>query len=74
MNHEEPLNECYRHCKPIAADETGLLSQSYVGVKLEKGAAAAAGVITGAGKSKEFITAITMHRFWEREIADKVPA
>jgi catalase len=68
------INEAYRHCKPIATDETGLLNQTYAGAKLKKGGAAAAGIVTGKGKVKEFIEAIKQGRFWEREVNDKVPA
>ena len=68
------INEAYRHCKPIAADENGLLAQTYAGNKLKKGGAAAAGIINGKNKAKEFIQAIKEGRFWEREVNDKVPA
>lgn len=68
------INEVYRHCKPIATDETGLLKQTYVDAKLKKGGRAAAGIISGRGKTKEFIQAIKEGRFWERETNDKVPA
>jgi len=68
------INEAYRHCKAIAADEIAILDETYVGAKLKKDGAAAAGVITGKGKEKEFIHAIAQHRFWEREKNDKVPA
>ena len=68
------INESYRHCKAIATDETGLLDETYVGAKFKKGGEAAAGIITGKNKSKEFIQAIAQHRFWEREKNDKVPA
>lgn len=68
------INETYRHCKPIATDETGLLDQTYTGAKLKKGGVAAAGIITGKGKAKDFIEAIKAGRFWERETNDKVPA
>jgi catalase len=60
------INECYRHCKAIATDETGLLDETYAGAKFKKGGPAAAGIITGRDKSKEFIQAIAQHRFWER--------
>ena len=68
------INEAYRHCKPIATDETGLLDQTYAGAKLKKGGAAAAGILAGNGKTNAFIKAIKQGRFWEREANDKVPA
>jgi catalase len=68
------INESYRHCKAIATDETTLLDETYAGAKLKKGGPAAAGIITGKNKTKEFIQAIAQHRFWEREKNDKVPA
>jgi catalase len=68
------INESYRHCKPIATDETGLLDQTYAGAKLKKGGPAAKGIVTGKGKAGEFIEAIREGRFWEREVNDKVPA
>jgi catalase len=68
------INECYRHCKAIATDETALLDETYAAAKFKKGGVAAAGIVTGKNKAKEFIQAIAQHRFWEREKNDKVPA
>ena len=68
------INECYRHCKAIATDETALLDETYAAAKFKKGGVAAAGIVTGKNKTKEFIQAIAQHRFWEREKNDKVPA
>jgi catalase len=62
------INESYRHCKAIAADDDTLLQQTYVAKKLST-----PGVIVGK-TPKDFIQAIAQHRFWEREKKDKVPA
>lgn len=62
------INESYRHCKAIAADDDTLLQETYVAKKL-----ATPGVLIGK-TSKDFIHAIAQHRFWEREKKDKVPA
>jgi len=62
------VNEAYRHCKAIAADDTAFLEKTYVTEKL-----ATPGVVVGKSP-KEFIHAIAQHRFWEREKNDKVPA
>jgi catalase len=62
------INESYRHCKAIAADDDTFLQETYVAKKL-----ATPGVIVGK-TPKDFIQAIAQHRFWEREKKDKVPA
>jgi catalase len=62
------INESYRHCKAIAADDETLLQETYVAKKM-----ATPGVIIGK-TPKDFIHAIAQHRFWEREKQDKVPA
>lgn len=74
------VNEAYRHCKAIAASGEGadLLKQSYVaaglsGKKHEGSDAAALGVLIDPSPA-DFVKAIGMHRFWEREKARKVPA
>ncbi|MBC7552589.1 MAG: DJ-1/PfpI family protein, partial [Taibaiella sp.] len=77
------LNEAYKHCKAIAADEDALpvLKATYFGKKLNTGkngkSDVDAGVVIGsdaAALAGEFIAAIAQHRFWEREKARKVPA
>jgi catalase len=76
------INEAYRHCKAIAADNGAieLLYETYVGKKLKQGKSdATAGIVTSettkkGSLPKEFIHAIAQHRFWEREKKDKVPA
>jgi catalase len=62
------INESYRHCKAIAADDDTLLTETYVAKKLST-----PGVLIGK-TPKDFIHAIAQHRFWEREKKDKVPA
>jgi catalase len=80
---EEPdamhfINEAYKHCKAICADGEGadVIEATYIGQNPNEDIEE--GVITGEnnpGKlSKDFIKAIAKHRFWEREIARKVPA
>jgi len=71
------LNEAYRHCKAIAADETAMqvientcfakaaATEDHLGIIIEKDPAVLAG---------KFIAAIARHRFWEREKPGKVPA
>ncbi|MHA4812605.1 catalase-related domain-containing protein, partial [Flavitalea flava] len=83
------LNQAYRHCKAIAADSaaTPVLQRTYFADILPELVGNASK--TGADKtltngillndkvnslSKDFITAIGQHRFWEREKPRKVPA
>jgi catalase len=74
------INEAFKHCKAIAAEGEGglLLKASYAGKHGIKDKAAETGVlVSDAGSknfSKEFIRAISQHRFWERENKEKVPA
>lgn len=70
------LNEAYRHCKAIAADEAAqqVIKATYFSDKNRK---ASDGIIVSddaAGLSKAFITALKQHRFWDREKDRKVPA
>ncbi len=69
------LNEAFKHCKPIAADEQAqqVLDATYFSKKVENDE----GVIVGSDAEKlatEFIEAIKQHRFWQREKPRKVPA
>lgn len=72
------LNEAFRHCKAIAADDEAVqvFSATYFAKKLpthseEDGLL----IFSDAGKlAKSFIAAISKHRFWERESTRKVPA
>ena len=72
------VEEAYKHCKPIGADEDAVefLKYTYIGNKLlEKNYDAGAdGVVTGKNISKAFIEAMKQHRFWKREKKDKIPA
>jgi catalase len=69
------LNEAYKHCKAIAADEGALqvLEATYFRKKLQDDE----GVIVSNDTKKLsalFIGAIAQHRFWQREKPKKVPA
>ncbi len=77
------LNEAFKHCKAIAADEQAMpvLNATDFAKKLppntNKAGGEKEGIIIGADVKKlsaEFIKAIAQHRFWEREKARKVPA
>ncbi len=77
------LNEAFKHCKAIAADEDALpvLKETYFYNKLPKEFTNEVALITGIIVSNDddqlasnFITANGMHRFWDREKAEKVPA
>jgi catalase len=77
------LNEAFRHCKAIGADTDArqVLKETYFYKKIpaerDNVAASEQGVIIGdtANKTgKQFVNAIAMHRFWEREALRKVPA
>ncbi|XZF15269.1 catalase [Chitinophagaceae bacterium MMS25-I14] len=62
------VNEAYRHCKAIAADKdaSDFVKATYID-------AADEGVITD-GNVKSFISAVALHRLWDREQQRKVPA
>jgi catalase len=68
------LNEAFRHCKAIAADEAAqqVIDETYFGKKVEFDE----GVLTGTTKkiTPDFINAIAQHRFWAREKPRKIPA
>jgi catalase len=67
------VSQAYKHCKAIAASGEGveLLQASFIDI-----ASSDEGVVleNNAGFAKAFINAIAQHRFWEREMARKVPA
>ena len=69
------LNEAFKHCKAIAADQDAMpvLEATYFGKKLkdDKGI-----IISGdpAILAKDFIAAVKQHRVWEREKARLIPA
>jgi catalase len=68
------LNEAFRHCKPIAADEDAqqVIDETSFGKKVELDE----GVLLGKTKNitQDFIGAIAQHRFWAREKPRKIPA
>ncbi len=77
------LNEAFKHCKAIAADEDALqvLEETYFYKKLPKHFkeedAITKGIIVTKDNNKLatlFVKAIAMHRFWDREKLEKVPA
>ncbi|MBV4358706.1 catalase [Pinibacter aurantiacus] len=73
------LNEAYKHCKAIAADADAgaVLEKTYFGKNLADKKAMTDGVLMMSDikkLSREFISAIASHRFWEREAERKVPA
>jgi catalase len=77
------LNEAYKHCKAIAADEDAIqvLQVTYFSTRLpdpqNEGAGLREGIIISSDhktRAGQFIKAIHQHRFWEREKARKVPA
>lgn len=77
------LNEAFKHCKAIAADEGArqVLEATYFAKKLPEDTSAETalreGIVIHADLNKlsgTFIKAIAMHRFWERERPRRVPA
>ncbi|MBG6234093.1 catalase [Pedobacter sp. CAN_A7] len=77
------LNEAFKHCKAIAADEDALqvLEATYFSKKLPDDFSDVSVLTEGivisndtAKLTKQFIAAIAQHRFWERELPRKVPA
>ncbi|MBK9015443.1 MAG: catalase [Saprospiraceae bacterium] len=69
------VNEAYRHCKAIGTEKEGsdFLNATYIGNKASQSKAPDPGVLIGMNP-KDFVSAIAQHRFWEREMARKVPA
>ncbi len=77
------LNQAFKHCKAIAADSEALqvLRATYFGRKLPEDnsdeTVLTEGVVINsdpAQLAEQFITAISQHRFWQREKPRKVPA
>lgn len=77
------LNEAFKHCKAIAADAVArqVLDATYFRKKLpedmEDDTVLKEGIVIGEDHrtiAKQFIKAIGLHRFWEREPSRKVPA
>ncbi len=77
------LNEAFKHCKAIAADDSALqvIESTYFFKKLppgyDDGTVLREGLVMGSDPvelADKFIKAIGQHRFWEREPARKIPA
>lgn len=77
------LNEAFKHCKAITADESALqvLESTYFFKKLpaeySEETVLREGVLVSADPknlAKTFIQMIALHRFWERENPRKIPA
>jgi catalase len=77
------LNEAFKHCKAIAADDDALqvLEATYFPRKLatdnDDDTVSSEGVIiriNAENIARQFIEAIKQHRFWDREVPRKVPA
>ena len=77
------LNEAFKHCKPIAADQQAMqvLEATYFSKKLPSDysdeSVLKEGIVVSDNPTtlaRQFITAIAQHRFWEREKPRKVPA
>ena len=77
------INQAYKHCKAIAADSSAVqvLEATYFGKNLPADNADETVMAEGIAISndakrlaKQFITAISQHRFWNRETPRKVPA
>jgi catalase len=77
------LNEAFKHCKAIAADVDAreVLEATYFANKLPEDESddtvLREGVIINSNTKKltiQFVRAIAMHRFWERERPRRVPA
>jgi catalase len=74
------LNEAFKHCKAIAADDDALqvLEATYFARKLpednDDDTVIAEGIIIGMNAENlagQFIEAIKQHRFWDREVQEK---
>lgn len=77
------LNETFKHCKAIAADSAALsvLKATYFGSKIPENYKDVSEILEGVfinnsieALAGDFINAIALHRFWQREKKDKVPA
>ncbi len=77
------LNEAFKHCKAIAADEDSLqvFEETYFYKKMPKQftdeEATTKGIVVNSNNNtlaSQFVKAIAMHRFWDREKLEKVPA
>lgn len=64
------INEAYKHCKAVAVNGEGIdvLKETYLQTESNEPGL----LINKSGK--DFIDAIALHRFWEREANDSIPA
>ncbi len=64
------INEAYKHCKAVAVNGEGVdvLKETYLQTESNEPGL----LINKSGK--DFIDAIALHRFWEREANDSIPA
>ncbi len=69
------VNEAYKHCKAIAAEGDAILFLEHTFIKgsLRDNGTGDTGILINK-KTTDFIKAIGMHRFWDREADRKVPA
>ena len=76
------LNEAYRHCKPIAADEDAMqvIEATYffkkIPADIDDETVMREGVAVNANIEdlvRQFIAIISLHRFWDQETSRKVP-
>src|SRR5690606_24065323 len=72
------LNEAYMHCKAIATEGSGgLLEQTYFYHMIPKEDLAVKGVVFSQDRddlSKAFLEAVKLHRFWNRDKSEDIPA
>jgi catalase len=80
------IEEAYKHCKPIAATSEGVNLLAELGLVDSEAAGTKSnqiinelGVVAlmskpNAGFTKAFVDAMKMHRFWERENDESIPA
>jgi catalase len=77
------LNEAYRHCKPIVADQDALqvIEATYFSKKIPAGNSDEKAIAEGLAfhtdvkeLARQFITLIALHRYWDREASRKIPA
>jgi catalase len=73
------VEEAYKHCKPIASDDSEFLDYTYIAniLNTEGYDAVGDGVILKNGKANManlFIDAMKQHRFWKREQENMIPA
>ena len=72
----EFVNEAYKHCKAVAAEGAGIdfLNVTTPGKKLKDDGRTNRNGVMKDPDVKDFVKAIALHRFWEREKSGIVPA